>query len=122
MKYLKSFLIGSSYFVTLPFFYTVQMNQPKKNYSYFFYTLIAPIWFGLWNMVSLWMGEKYHFTLKMRIFIISIISSLSIMIFATNYNSYDFIYKEWIRYYIYIFIKYMLSWNIIIYNLENMMM
>ena len=34
MKYLKQFVIGSSYIVFAPFFYAVEKSQPKKTYSF----------------------------------------------------------------------------------------
>ena len=57
MKYLKQFVIGSSYLVFAPFFYAVENNQPKKTYDYYNYTLIAPIWFGVWNVLSLILSD-----------------------------------------------------------------
>ena len=53
MKYLKQFVIGSSYLVFFPFFYSVKNNQPKKTYNYYDYTLVSPLWFGIWNIISL---------------------------------------------------------------------
>ena len=119
MNYLKQFIIGSSYIVFFPFFYSVKNNQPKKNYKYQDYTLVAPLWFGLWNVISFQLAKYLNLTLKQRFILISIISSLSIMMIATYLNSYNFTKKEWKKYYIYIFIKYMFVWNIIIYNIEK---
>ena len=59
MKYLKEFIIGSSYPVVVLFYYMVHNYQSNKNYDYYEYTLIAPIWFGLWNIISLLISEKY---------------------------------------------------------------
>ena len=53
MKYLKDFVLGSSYLVFLPYFYSVHNSQSTKNYSYYEYTLVAPVWFGIWNIISL---------------------------------------------------------------------
>ena len=57
--------------------------------------------------------------MKIRFLVISILSSLSIMIISTYYKSYNFTKKEWYQYYLYIFIKYILIWNIVIYNIEK---
>ena len=51
MKYLEQFIVGSSWAATLPFFYKV--GRIEKNYSYYAYTLLAPLWLGLWNVFSL---------------------------------------------------------------------
>ncbi len=119
MKYLKQFVIGSSFLVFAPFYYGVQNNQPKKNYDFYNYSLIAPVWFGLWNIFSLIIATHFKLTMKMRFLVISILSSLSIMIISTYYKSYNFTKKEWYQYYLYIFIKYILIWNIVIYNIEK---
>jgi len=149
MKYLREFVIGSSYLVVVLFYRSVynaiqkkKMTDPDyfdtlpdKNvpflwnqiwtddyeyYSYFRYTITAPIYFGIWNVLSLLIANHFNLSFRMRFVVISIISSLFMMSFQTIYNIYDFKNNEDFRkYYIHIFIKYMLIWNIIIYNLEK---
>ena len=36
-----------------------------------------------------------------------------------TYTYYDFTSIEWLKYYLYIFIKYMIVWNLIIYSIEK---
>ena len=108
MKYLKQFVIGSSALVVFPFYYAVQNNQPKKTYTYYRYTFLAPIWFGLWNIISLILADYFNLSLRMRFFLISILSSLSIMSIATYFKSYNFTDAEWKKYYAYIFLKYLI--------------
>ena len=119
MKYLKQFIIGSSYLVFLPYFYAVQKSQSRKNYTYFTYTLIAPIWLGLWNVISLIIAERFNLSMKMRFLVVSIISSLCIMLISTYAKAYDFNKDEWKKYYFYIFIMYLIVWNLIVYNIER---
>ena len=119
MKYLKQFVVGSSALVFLPFYYAVQNNQPKKTYTYYKYTLIAPIWFGLWNIISLMLADYFNLSPRMRFFIISVLSSLSIMTIATYFKTYNFTDTEWKKYYLYIFLKYLFVWNIVIFYLEK---
>ena len=121
MKYLKQFVIGSSYLVFLPYFYAVQKSQSKKNYTYFQYTLIAPIWLGLWNVISLVIAERYNLSMRMRFLVVSIISSICIMLISTYFKTYDFDKKEWMKYYFYIFIKYLIIWNVVVYNIEKLL-
>ena len=59
MTYLREFIVGSSYFVFLPFFYIVKNSKIKRNYSYYQYTLVAPVWFGIWNIISLIIAEYF---------------------------------------------------------------
>ena len=117
MKYLKEFIIGSSFPVVLLFYYMVYNYQGDKKYNYYEYTLIAPIWFGLWNIISLLISEKYKLSKQVRFFIVSILSLLSIYIIAQNF--YTKTTEEWRFYYFQQFITYMFVWNIIIYNLDK---
>ena len=94
MKYLKQFVIGSSYIVFAPFFYAVEKSQPKKTYSYYDYTLVAPVWFGLWNIISLLLAEYFNLTMRQRYILVSILSSLSVMVIATYLKSYNFTKKN----------------------------
>ena len=119
MKYIKEFVIGSSYIVFLPFFYAVENSQSKKTYTYYQYTLIAPVWFGIWNIISLIIAEYLGLSKRQRFFIISIISSLSIMLIASYFKTYNFTTSEWRKYYLYIFIKYFIVWNIVIFYLDK---
>ena len=119
MKYLKQFIIGSSALVVFPFYYSVKNSQPKKTYSYYVYTFLAPLWFGMWNVISKIMADIFKLSLRMRFFIISVISALCIMTIATVFKSYKFTPTEWLQYYVYILCKYLLVWNIVIFALEK---
>jgi len=118
MKYLKQFVIGSSYLVFAPFYYAVLKNN-VKNYTYEDYTLIAPVWLGLWNVISLIIAESFNLSMRMRFIIISVISSVCIMIISTLFKTYNKNRDEWISYYLKMFLKYMIIWNIVIYNIEK---
>ena len=149
MKYLREFIIGSSYLVVVLFYRSVYSSIQKKRisdpsyfdtlpekkvpflwnkiwpgnyeyYSYFRYTITAPIYFGIWNVILFIIANHFGLSLRMRFITISILSSLFMMTFQTIYNLYDFkTESEFKRYYFHIFIKYMLIWNIIVYNLEK---
>lgn len=118
MNYLKQFVIGSSFIVFAPFFYAVQQNK-FKTYDYHTYTLVAPVWFGLWNIISLILAQVFDLSLRERYILISILSSISVMLIATYNNAYNYTSNEWLKYYLHIFIKYMIIWNLIIYTLEK---
>lgn len=119
MELLKSFVIGSSFIVCLPFFYAVLYHAPNKRYSYENYTLFAPIGLGIWNMISLILAEYLGLTPRQRFALISVISSMSTMLMSTLFKTYNFTEKEWKKYYLSIFIKYLIVWNIIIYNIDK---
>tara|TARA_Y100001970_G_scaffold217799_1_gene266860 strand:- start:2580 stop:3026 length:447 start_codon:yes stop_codon:yes gene_type:complete len=145
MKYLKQFVVGSSWLVFFPFFYRVYnaIEFVKKNdtnhyynilpqkpvpfywpkkyryYSYFRYTLTAPLWFGFWNVISLIIAEHFGLTIRKRLLLISILSISVITMNQIIYNTYNFkTNKDYLQYIIKITILYMFVWNIIIYNIE----
>jgi hypothetical protein len=118
MKYLKQFLCGANILTLLPFYLAVYYSKDKK-YSYFDYSLISPFWFGLWNVLSFIVAQKFNLTNNQRFIGISILTSLIVMSISTYFKTYDNTKKEWIIYYIGIFIKYLLIWNLIIRKLET---
>ena len=119
MKILRHFIIGSSFPIVSTFYYSVYYQQPKKNYSYFNYSLIAPIYFGLYNVILNIIGNKYGWSLKKRYLIFTFISWLTTILYATNYKSYNFNSNQWKKYYLYLLIKYLILWNIIVINIEK---
>ena len=119
MKYLKQFIVGSSYLVTLPYFYAVNYSRSEKNYKYSDYTFVAPLWFGIWNVLFFILSKKFKFSMRRRFLYASITSSISIMIIGTLFKTYNFNRKQWIKYYLGIFIKYLVVWNLIMYNIEK---
>ena len=116
MKYLRDFIIGSSILVIFPFYYGTYYNK-WRTYSYYDYTIVAPLWFGFLNILSLIIAEKFNLSKRLRFLTISIISLLSIYFIAQFY--YDKTQKEWYDYYLNQFIRYMITWNIIIFYLDK---
>ena len=116
MKYLREFVIGSSFPVIALYYYNTYYNK-YRTYDYFRYTLIAPIWFGLWNIISLLIATKYKLSKQMRFFIASILSLLSVFIIAQYF--YTLTEEEWKQYYLIQLLGYMFVWNIIIYNIDK---
>tara|TARA_B100001123_G_C15216283_1_gene989357 strand:- start:368 stop:799 length:432 start_codon:yes stop_codon:yes gene_type:complete len=141
MKYLKQFVVGSCAFVFLPFYYGVY-NIIQKNpdyykkksetpapswwiskdnyYSYYQYTLTTPIFFGLGNILSLVIAEQLGLSMRNRFVLMTILSTTSTTIHVYRYDTYNFkTIKEYVKYYIGLFIGHFITWNVIIYNLEK---
>lgn len=117
-KYLKSFVIGSSYLVFLPFITSVaQLTRKTKNYSYKTYSFIAPLYLGLMNALSHMLSKS----LEKRLLLIGIISPIIVMTFATLIKSYNLSNNKWNEYYIRLFMKHFLIYNVIVYFLEKNM-
>ena len=120
MSYLKSFVIGSSFPVFILFFIAVRkISNNIKNYKYEDYTLIAPLYLGLMNMISLYLTKYFNLNVRTRYLIIGIISPLIVITFARLNNSYNYDNTEWTRYSIYLMMKHFLIFNFIIYNIES---
>ena len=78
MKYLREFVIGSSWLVFVQSLYMAIYNRPEKNWSYEKYSLIAPVWFGIWNVISLMFAEYFGLNIRMRfIFVVVHINSFT---------------------------------------------
>ena len=116
MKYLKQFIVGSSYLVTLPYFYAVRYMRSDKNYNYSDYTFVAPLWFGIWNIIFFIIAEKYKLSMRKRFLYASIASSISIMIIVKVFKTYNYTGRRFLKYCIGIFIKYLLVWNLVMYK------
>ena len=82
MDYAKSFLIGASPLVTLPFYGAVS-QIPERNFTLGYYCPAVPLYFGSLNVVSSLVGNYFGWSLQKRLFIISIMSALFIMIWIT---------------------------------------
>jgi len=118
MKYIKQFIVGSSFLVFAPFYYGY--NKLKKdNYSYYKYTFVAPLWFGLWNIISLILADYFNLSIQNRFLLISVISYSVIISINTYNNVYNFTTEQWVQYYIGMLFLYLIVWNIIIYQIEK---
>ena len=116
---IKEFIAGSSYLVVAPFFYG--FNKIKKNEKSFYkYSFIAPLWFGLWNIISLLIAKTFGLNKTMRFLLITIISLAIVVSYAKYKNIYEFSKNDWYKYYVYMFLAYLIVWNVIIYNVENL--
>lgn len=119
-KYLRSFVIGSSLPVVILYFLRVMnIGDDVKNYSYEAYSIIAPLYFGLMNMLSLYASENFGWDLRKRLIITGLLSPLIVMTVARVFGSYNFVQADWFSYFIRIFINHFLTYNVIIYFLEN---
>jgi len=118
MKYLKQFIVGSSIPVVFPFYYGFKRLKNNDD-LYFKYSFLAPLWFGIFNVISLYIAEAYKLTPDMRFLFISIITYLLIISFNTYNQVYDFTEQEWNQYYIGMLGLYLFTWNIVIYQIEK---
>ena len=90
MIYLKLFVIGSSWLVVIHFLYMAAYHRPNKNWLYKNYSLVVSFSFGIYNVLSLIIAEYFGLNMRMRFFVISIISGISIISLVTISKSYNF--------------------------------
>ena len=110
---LLAFLIGSSYPVFVSFFLSVQ-NRPDSlmNYTFKDYSLIAPLYLGLMNVLGLCLFPKNRFVWT------GILSGLTVATVATLMDSYNFTQAQWNQYYLRILLKHFFTFNVVIQLLE----
>ncbi len=119
MDYLKSFIIGSSLPVVAPFYFAV-LNIPERNFSYEYYTFIAPLFFGITNAISLYVAKLLGLSLRERLFLTGLITAIFVSVYITINKSYDFkTESRWYQQYLGLFIFHGIAFNIAIYFLEK---
>ena len=116
---IKDFVVGSTFLVVLPFYLTV-MNLQNKNYSYEDYSLIAPAYLGMMNVVSGIVQREYNLTDRERYIMIGLISPPIVITFARYYNTYNFTDTEWLNYSVRLIAKHFLLFNVVIYYLNRL--
>lgn len=126
MDYLRSFTIGTSGLVTyLNFAYFALSSDNTEDFPLQYYLFIAPIYYGLMNMVSLYFGKKFGLSLVKRLSIITAISIIIVVSFnyfisSSRINPYkSFTPRLWLYYITRLMMKHIINFNITIYNFEK---
>ncbi len=126
MDYLRSFIIGSSGLVFVQHLILLSLAPESHfDYSYKIYSINTPLYYGLMNMLALYIGKTFNLSLKMRLFVTSIISviyivSLSYFVSSKLYKPYkEYDNKDWIRYILRNGARHLVAFNVIIYFLET---
>jgi hypothetical protein len=119
-NYLKAFVIASSALVFFPHYFAVATaDKAKLNYSYEQYTFIAPVYYGLMNMLSLYFALLFNLTSRQRYLIVGTISPLIVISVSFFFKTYTYEKNEWIQYSLGLFLKHFLIWNIVVFLLDK---
>jgi hypothetical protein len=119
-NYLRAFVIGSSMLVFLPHFLAVaNLDERRLNYTYKQYTFVAPTYYGLMNMLSLYVALMFHLSSRQRYLLFGTISPLIVISFSYFFKTYDYQGDEWLRYGVGLFLKHFLIWNLVIFTLDK---
>ena len=119
-EYLRAFVIGSSFFVIFPFFYSVSHFDPKKtNFGYIPYTYFAPIGLGFLNLISLIIAHLFNLTREQRYFIISLLAPTFVLSLITILKAYNYTRREWYSHIIGLYSMYFFVCNFVLYILDK---
>jgi len=120
-SYLRAFVIASTIIVVFPHYLVVSsLDKSKINYTYEYYSFIAPIYYGLMNMLSLYLAIKLNLNDRQRYILIGILSPIIVFLYSYNFKTYDYnTNKRWLIYFIGIFVQHFLIWNIVVYLLNK---
>jgi drug/metabolite transporter superfamily protein YnfA len=120
MEYLRAFVIGSSFLVFFPHFLAVAgLDERKLNYTYKQYTFVAPVYYGLLNMISLFIAISFGLSSRQRYLLVGSLSPLIVVAFSYSFQTYDYEGREWLTYGAGLFVKHFLIWNIVVFLLDK---
>jgi len=129
--YLRSFVIGSSVLVFLPFFlalntnsawlskYIAALDPAKRNYSFNSYAMVSPIFLGVANMISLYFALQYDWSITTRYLWTSATVPKFIILYVYFANLYKFNYTDWFIYSCLLFMVHFIVWNVVVAYLER---
>ena len=88
------------------------------NYTLNSYVFVAPIYFGLMNMLSKYMQEEFDLTDTERFLYIGLISGTLIPLLAYVFKTYNFTQRQWLSYSVRIFLMHMFDYNVLLRGIE----
>jgi len=120
--YLRAFVIGSSFFVFIPYFFIVSSFDKKDiNFSYKYYTFIVPLSLGLYNVLSLYLSKIFKLNQKLRFFIISLLAPTLVAITVYILKIYNNLntFSDWFNYLWKLYLLYFIVFNFDVYLLDK---
>jgi hypothetical protein len=119
-QYLRAFVIGSSFLVFIPYFIAVRsLDKKLVNYSYENYTLYAPIGLGLYNVLSLYIANKFNLTKRNRFLFISLLAPTLVAIGVYTRKAYNYTINQWFNHIWILYLLYFVVFNFVIYYLDK---
>lgn len=118
MSYLRAFIIGSSFFVFVPFFLKVQsIPKHERGYSYYTYSIIAPFYLGLMTAMALYLFPPSSYSLLQRYAYIGLISPMIVSSIAYFFNLYPG-KTNWSAYFIRLTLKHLFTFLVIVRSID----
>ena len=124
MNYLLQFILASNILIFIPFYNFVHRSIEKGilNYDYYSYSIIAPLYFGSFNVLGSYIQNIFKFSDLIKYLLISICSYTVLMITLHSNNLYNFDKKEMYNHQINVFINYLFIWGIVINLMEKIIL
>jgi hypothetical protein len=116
--YLLSFVIGSSFLTFAGFFLRVYTLEHRR-YSYFSYTMVAPVYLGVMNALSRHLQKRYSWSDDQRFGFITLLSVGIVVTFARLTGVYEFSLRQWILYLLRLLLLHGLAYNLVMRSLER---
>jgi hypothetical protein len=121
-QYLRAFVIGSSFLVFFPYLFIVSsFDKNTINFSYTYYSFVAPLALGMFNVLSLYLAKIFKLTDKNRFLLISFIAPTLVALFVYFVKAYNTLnnYSSWIKYLIKLYLLYFIVFNFDVYLLDR---
>ena len=123
MKYLLQFTIASSFLVFIGFYRFVhkKIQEGVLEIDYYQYSIIMPLWFGLLNVLSLYLQETFHISYRMRFLLITFIGLSVLFPTIHGLQVYNYEPEQWLYHDMMVTISYLFIWNVVIFGLEKIL-
>jgi hypothetical protein len=121
-QFLRAFVIGSSFFVFFPYFFIVSsLKKTNVNYSYKYYTFLAPIALGLFNVLSLYLSIIFNLTEINRFILISLLAPTLVALTVYFFKAYNNLntFSDWFNYLWKLYLLYFIVFNFDVYLLDK---
>lgn len=119
-SFLRAFVLGTSALIVFPHYLAVANLDPSKlTYTYESYTFIAPLYYGLMNVVSLYLALAFALSRRQRYLLIGVLSPLLVTSLAYFMGTYPYTNVEWLWYAVRLFVMHFLNWNVVVFSLDK---
>lgn len=114
MNYVKAGIIGSTGVVTV-IFYIAYFSIPNniKTISNKIYVIGVPLYFGIMNILSVYLKKKLRMSYIKHVLLISIISTIFVFSLAYSSKTYRIEGAKWLQYLLILFILHFVAYNIL---------
>ena len=117
-QYINSFIIGSSWPISI-FMIMIVKKMMKKKYNLVFYAVFIPFYMGIINMISLFIANRFNLSYEHQYYLTGLISAISMISIAFYNNTYDWEKMPKINYVIYLFVFHNIIIQVIMKNVNK---